>query len=910
MKKLFFSYNFNDRDDINIFFHLFSRKSFPLRQEIEIFCFDHVMHRTPWRKEIREKIADCDYFVLFLGKAVGETQKFEFNAYMDNREDGQELVSIHLSSFDYRDDERDNSNMTEILAIENDGEKCLGIIDLKIHNNNHFDAFKELIHNYLGYKEEKIGLKDDLPVFNLFSYEKDIIRHYIDKADIDKIGEKKIQSGEEYRKKYEYIKDKTQKGCPPQWPRVEEIQPKKRRKKNEIDESIVGKYRPEDAEVFSATLTSFHESCNKDGFTFTFPEAGPREKLFYPKYYESKDEKEAFKVAVLVSGGIAPGINAVIDGITQRHFMYYEAHLEKKPGDKHLKELEIWGLMNGFQAFNNFADNYVYLINNEYNRPTKEHRFIDTSKHVNEAGSILGTSRFEDLLKEPDREKKLNNIIDSLERNQIRVLYIIGGDGSMRAAHALYDLSKQNPEERNPKWNLSIVGIPKTMDNDILWAWQTFGFSSAVEKSRAIIEDLAVEVKSNPRLGIIQLFGSDSGFVVSHSVLASGTGICDLALIPEVDFSLNKILKIIKMKYSKKGHGLIVLAETAIPTDAMQFIKNRPEIIDIEYFKNDLPDSTQKYLHSYYNNKTTIYEYSSLPNDEAIFSLRKLIKKYQYHNICYLQYLTEDLFEALSEIDDPELKEILDIMKKDAKQVYLLKKDLTIIQERTLRKYIGSCKQENRFHQIDLYCLEQNVYEYIQKQLESSDKIEQEKFTNKFTWRKEKASYFFNGSLSDFLSLKSQLRAFGIYHYSDIDLSSAEQIAVIEYFKAFLENKRIEGQTNDFLRNAGLKMVEQGIKKIDPKWGANIRSLTSEPRHLLRSMPPGTIDIINGSRLGTLAVDNAMAGHSDFMISQWLTEFCMVPLKLVVLGRKRIPPSGIFWKSVIAKTGQPENLVD
>jgi hypothetical protein len=57
-------------------------------------------------------------------------------------------------------------------------------------------------------------------------------------------------------------------------------------------------------------------------------------------------------------------------------------------------------------------------------------------------------------------------------------------------------------------------------------------------------------------------------------------------------------------------------------------------------------------------------------------------------------------------------------------------------------------------------------------------------------------------------------------------------------------------------------------------------------------------------RLGILAVDNALAGYTDFMISQWLTEFVLVPLKLVVLGRKRIPQGGMFWKSVLAKTGQ------
>jgi 6-phosphofructokinase 1 len=68
-------------------------------------------------------------------------------------------------------------------------------------------------------------------------------------------------------------------------------------------------------------------------------------------------------------------------------------------------------------------------------------------------------------------------------------------------------------------------------------------------------------------------------------------------------------------------------------------------------------------------------------------------------------------------------------------------------------------------------------------------------------------------------------------------------------------------------------------------------------------------DVIFGQRLGTLAVDNAMAGYTDFMISQWMTEFVLVPLPLVIMGRKRVPKAGIFWKSVVAATGQPASLV-
>ena len=152
----------------------------------------------------------------------------------------------------------------------------------------------------------------------------------------------------------------------------------------------------------------------------------------------------------------------------------------------------------------------------------------------------------------------------------------------------------------------------------------------------------------------------------------------------------------------------------------------------------------------------------------------------------------------------------------------------------------------------------------------------------------------------------------------DIGLSRDEQDEIIKFHKLRNNDKRIEGQTNDNLRTAGIKIVSRGLPKLlsqqnnqkfEPRWD-KLQIITNEPRHIIRSISPSCSDIIFGQRLGMLAVDNAMAGYTDFMISQWLTEYVVVPLKLVTLGRKRIPSSGIFWKSVRAKTGQPENMVD
>ena len=387
-----------------------------------------------------------------------------------------------------------------------------------------------------------------------------------------------------------------------------------------------------------------------------------------------------------------------------------------------------------------------------------------TAIHAREGGSIIGTSRVDQLIKD---KALLDKVVNAILGQGIGLLYVIGGDGSMKLAHALWNCANRDNVNHRPVKNLSVVAIPKTMDNDILWVWQSFGFLSAVEKAREILTILDTEVKSNPRLCLLQLFGSDSGFVVSHTVAASGSDQCDAALIPEVKFSLRDLARYLRRRmYERKSadpsvivpSGFVVMAETAIPTDA----------------------------------------------------------------ICY--------------VDDE------DQIPKDLRQ----------------------------------------DYEFIKEHIQLD------------------RQYLKNMSIM-------------------INLSEEEKEAIYEFHRMRRKDRRIQGQTSDTLRRAGLKIVSRGLQELislpDPGFGAfpqpdweKLRIVTNEPRHVLRSIAPTCSDIIMGQRLGTLAVDNALAGYTDFMISQWLTEFVLVPLPLVVLGRKRIPMGGMFWKSVLAKTGQPENL--
>ena len=490
-----------------------------------------------------------------------------------------------------------------------------------------------------------------------------------------------------------------------------------------LKKEVIGGERSDFARILIDARSQYHTlGCNPSDPNsrclirerLTFAEAGPREKLRYP--IDWKQNLGILNVAIVVTGGIAPGINAVISGIVQRHLLYHAPNADQiQEGQAPPRyQLYIYGYMNGFTS--GFGKTVLFASGGPHPTNLSAAR-AEARQTADQPGSRLGTSRQEKMLGSSDpneRTEAISHIVTQLSTDKIHILYVIGGDGSMRAAHAIWEASQRS------KHPISVVAVPKTMDNDILWVWQSFGFLSAVEKAREALQQLHVEVRSNPRLCICQLFGSDSGFVVSHAALASG--VCDLALIPEVPFSMKVIGDYVVEKLSERfrenqsPHALVAMAETAIPTDVEDFI------------------------------------------------------------------------------DDP-----------------------------------------------------------------------------------------------------------------DIGLDSKEKEHVRLYLK---HNRRVEGQTPDELRRAGLKIVskvlERRIKQVEIF--AEFRVFTNEPRHLLRTTGPSVSDVIFGQRLGTLAVDNAMAGYSDFMISQWMTEYVLVPLPLVVLGRKRVPPEGIFWMSVLAGTGQPTDL--
>jgi hypothetical protein len=185
---------------------------------------------------------------------------------------------------------------------------------------------------------------DGLPLNpHLFSYEKDIIESYMKNSDTQEHDQK--------------TQEMILRGCPKAWPSVERRG--KAEKPNLAPQDVIGTFRPDeppnDARVVAAALSGYHtgdktivwpDSCLLKR-SLCFPEAGPRERLYFPTGAIPR-----LKAAILVSGGIAPGINAVIDGIVQRHWLYAEHH-------GYQRSLYVYGIQNGFRGFFDEEKNHV-----------------------------------------------------------------------------------------------------------------------------------------------------------------------------------------------------------------------------------------------------------------------------------------------------------------------------------------------------------------------------------------------------------------------------------------------------------------------------------------------------------------------------------------------------------------------
>lgn len=424
---------------------------------------------------------------------------------------------------------------------------------------------------------------------------------------------------------------------------------------NPVPEEKVGSYRSVDArKSVTADLEIIAEYVNRSKLPPGFLEAGPRQLLYH--------DPQSVRAAIVTSGGLAPGLNCVVHSIVTRHWTTYSINEARRGG--------VFGIYDGFMGlFNRPLDKTVLT-------PSTTEHWLDLG------GSMLGARRFH----EKDLGDLASRIAENLVLNDINILYVIGGDGSLMVAHEISKVAK----------HISVVGIPKTMDNDVLWVWQSFGFNTAVGKATEVINTMHWEAESTRRVCIIELFGAESGFVAANAALASGH--VDLVLVPE-SFLL----------------------------------------------------------------------------------------------------LSQEQYEA-------SLNEYVDYLS------------------RTVR-------DKDRAHAVVV--LAEGVAELLKQK--------------------------------------------------GVQLGGQP-----------VTGKDFAGQLREYLQG-----------RLRDRTGRVVDVFVNQPRHNIRAVPANAYDQIYCERLGALAVDNALAGYTDFMISQWLTEYVLVPLELVTFGQKSIPPGGMFWKQVVSSTGQP-----
>jgi 6-phosphofructokinase 1 len=282
---------------------------------------------------------------------------------------------------------------------------------------------------------------------------------------------------------------------------------------------IVSYYTPDSKRILhNIYLEHYKDLTTADGMPLSIEVAGPREKVFF--------DPAQTKAAIVTCGGLCPGINDVIRAIFME--LYYRYGVKN-----------VVGIKYGFQG----------LI------PKYGHQLLELTPDIvkdihTSGGSILSSSRgLQDSAE----------MINTLRRMNVDILFCIGGDGTMRGVGAITEeIMKRN-------LNISVIGIPKTIDNDLNLIQKTFGFDTAISEAVKAIQCAHAEAKGAPvGIGLVKIMGRQSGHIAAGAALAQGD--VNFVLIPEVQFDMegeNGFLKALENRLKRSGHCVILVAEGA-----------------------------------------------------------------------------------------------------------------------------------------------------------------------------------------------------------------------------------------------------------------------------------------------------------------------------------------------------------
>jgi 6-phosphofructokinase 1 len=256
------------------------------------------------------------------------------------------------------------------------------------------------------------------------------------------------------------------------------------------------------------------ESLPPPGFEL----AGPRSRLFF--------DPSAINCGIVTCGGLCPGINNVIRAIV---YQSYDGYGVRK----------VYGFRYGYSGMVKEHGIAPLLLDNEMVNDIHE-----------KGGTILGSSR---------GPQDVSRMVDYLCELEISILFAIGGDGTLRGAAGIA------AEIERRGLPLSVIGIPKTIDNDISFVEKTFGFETAVAESMQVIQSAHIESKGvEYGVGLVKLMGRDSGFIAAQATLANTD--VNFCLVPEVPFRLDGeagLLQLLKNRLLRRRHAVIVVAEGA-----------------------------------------------------------------------------------------------------------------------------------------------------------------------------------------------------------------------------------------------------------------------------------------------------------------------------------------------------------
>jgi 6-phosphofructokinase 1 len=270
--------------------------------------------------------------------------------------------------------------------------------------------------------------------------------------------------------------------------------------------------------LYDVSLENFNKCKEAGELPVSFEKAGPRENIYF--------EPAKTKVGIVTCGGLCPGLNNVIRSLVNE--LYYRYGISR-----------VLGFKYGFEG----------LIP-KYNHPVIELTAPMVSDIHLTGGTYLGTSR---------GNQDVEKMVDTLEIMNINILFCIGGDGTLRGAHAL------SKEVEKRKLRICIAGIPKTIDNDIDLIQKSFGFETAFSIANDIIRNAHNEASGAYNgIALVKLMGRDSGFIAASAALSIQE--VNFVLIPEITFDLygqRGFFRILKKRLEERQHAVIVVAEGA-----------------------------------------------------------------------------------------------------------------------------------------------------------------------------------------------------------------------------------------------------------------------------------------------------------------------------------------------------------